>query len=75
MPHAPGWEPEQGSANEAAIVDRAELVHEEVGIARKPSGRWDANAQRLGIVDELGRQGDDISRGMCGIQQRLRLND
>ena len=75
VPHAPGWEPEQGAANEAAIVDRAELVHEEIGIAGKPTGRWDANAQRLGIVDELRRQGDDVSRGMCSIQQRLSLND
>ena len=54
MPHAGRGEPEQRAAHEAAVVDRAKLVHQEVGVAREASGSRYVNAQRLGIGDQIG---------------------
>jgi hypothetical protein len=59
----------QWTPNEPPVVDGAELVDEEIGLlAQAPEG-GNADAERLGIVDEIGRQGNHQRRRVPGIQE------
>lgn len=49
----------QGAFDKPAIVDRAQLVDEQVGCAAEAAGCMNTNTQGFGPVDQDGRQRND----------------
>ena len=59
----------QGSLNQPAIVDGAQLIDQCVRIFLQRTGRADANPEGFGGVDELCGERDHERRRMLGIEQ------
>ena len=55
------------------VVNRAELIDEEIRRAPEPMGGRHTNAKRFGVVDQVGGQRDHERQGMAGVQQGLGL--
>ena len=62
---------EERSFHEAAIVDGSHLIHQQIRQLWKAPRRPNPDTQRLGILYEFGREGNDQSGGMSRIQQGL----
>lgn len=56
------------SINQAAVVDGAQLVHQEVGFLAEFALGRDANPERVRVIHQLGREGNDERRGVLYIQ-------
>jgi hypothetical protein len=73
--HEGGGQASQWASYETPIVDRSQLVHEQIGRLPQTSRRRDPYAKRLGVVDQARGERDDQGRWVIGIEQRLRLDD
>jgi hypothetical protein len=59
---------------EAAVVDGAELVDEEVGVPGQVAGGWDADPQWPRALHEVCRERNNQRRRMARVEEWLRLN-
>src|ERR1035441_320977 len=61
--------------HQAAVVDGAHLIHQQIRWLWKAPGSYNPDTQRLGILYEFRRERNHQSGGMSRIQQSLRLDD
>ena len=61
--------------HQTSVVDRAELVHQEIRVAAKAPASGDPDTEGFGVRDEVGRERDDQCRRVIRLEQSLRLND
>lgn len=61
--------------SEAPIVDGPELVDQDVGVAAQTTGSSDSDAERLGVIHQVGGKWDDQRRRVICIEKRLGLDD
>ena len=73
--HQLGLEGGNRAGSEAAIVYRADLVDEKIGILCEPFPCLDPDTERRRIVDEICRERDDDRGWMPCIEKSLVLKD
>ena len=56
--------------HQTAIVDGAQLVDQQIGVSAQTVCCRNTKAKRLGVVHQVGGEGDDQCRGMVSIEQR-----
>jgi len=60
---------------ESSVVNDTKLIDEKIGVAAHATGGGNPDAQRFGILDQVGGQRDNKRRGMIRIEQYLGLDD
>lgn len=73
--HECGWEAGHRASNEPPVVDRSELIVEQVRASSQVAGCCHTKTERLGIVQQLGGQRNDQCRWMIRVEQRLGLDN
>ena len=69
--HHGAGHPRHGSPDETPVVDRANLIDQEVGRATQAAGGGQPDAERLSAVHERRREGNDERRRMLGVEEDL----
>ena len=65
----------QRTFDQSLIIDRAELIQQQIGVSPKFALSGNSETERFRVVNELGGKGNDQGGGMSGIEQRLGLDD
>ncbi len=73
--HESRWNPCHWAPNEASIIDRSELVDQEVGVLPQATGGSHANPERLGVLHQGRSERNDQGGRVVCVQKRLGLDD